>query len=145
MLLYTSGSFMVGKNNTNFRSVSVLPQAMKLSQNKKPARYKRFSYEPRSFDPVKEDIAARRQRIKEQIDAGQTSGFDSRDPEERQYSNRTLNRKIILWALGISFFITLWSAYKLLSLDAPKSAEILAGTLSLLLLLGFAFVRLSRR
>lgn len=118
---------------------------MNLSSNKKPARYKRFSYEPRSFDTVKDDIAARRQRIKQQIDSGQTDNFDSRDPAEKKKSKRSLNRKIVLWALAISFFVTLWSAYKLLSIDAPKSAEILAGTLSLLLLLGFSFVRISRR
>jgi len=40
-------------------------------------RYERFSYEPRFYDPIKEDIDNRRQRVKRIIAADKKSGARS--------------------------------------------------------------------
>ena len=39
--------------------------------------YQRFKYEPRFYDPIKDDIDGRRKRIKRQIDGDKRRGTDS--------------------------------------------------------------------
>lgn len=47
---------------------------MKLPSILKIPSYQRFNYEPRHYDPIKEDIEERRQRIRRIIEADKKSG-----------------------------------------------------------------------
>ena len=47
---------------------------MKLPSILRIPSYQRFNYEPRHYDPIKDDIEERRQRIKRRIDADRKSG-----------------------------------------------------------------------
>lgn len=54
---------------------------MKLPSIIKTPVYQRFNYEPRHYDPIKEDIDERRKRIKRKIDVDKKNGTYS--PRER--------------------------------------------------------------
>ena len=54
---------------------------MKLPSIIKTPTYQRFNYEPRHYDPIKEDIDERRKRIKRRIDVDKKNGTFS--PGER--------------------------------------------------------------
>lgn len=76
--------------------------------------YQRFKYEPRFYDPIKEDIDGRRKRIKRQIDGDRRRGTDSsitrikgafarRVPHEGKSSFLRLTIGVILFSGVVGF------------------------------------------
>ncbi len=115
-------------------------------KNSKLARYRRFHYEPRFYDEVKDDIAARRQRIREQVKSGKTRGFDSRDETYKQ--NKKLNiiqKKLILWMIAILFIVVCYFTASTYDKNGGNTNVILGVNLVLLLVLWLGFIRLSKR
>ena len=52
---------------------------MKFPSLVKLPKYNKFNFEPRYFDPVKEEIEARTARIKQEMDAQQSAGLNAHD------------------------------------------------------------------
>ena len=76
--------------------------------------YQRFKYEPRFYDPIKEDIDGRRERIKRQIEGDRRRGTDSsrtrlqgafarRVPHEGKSSFLRLTIGVILFSGVVGF------------------------------------------
>jgi hypothetical protein len=63
---------------------------MKLPSIIKIPSYQRFHYEPRHYDPIKDDIDERRRRIRRSLDAerGKAEGYTSRGRLEGSFRRR---------------------------------------------------------
>ena len=62
---------------------------MKLPSILRIPSYQRFNYEPRHYDPIKDDIEERRQRIRRRINADRKSGAGhSRERLEGAFTRR---------------------------------------------------------
>lgn len=62
---------------------------MKLPSIIKIPSYQRFNYEPRHYDPIKEDIEERRKRIRRSLDAERSKGgYSARGRLEGSFKRR---------------------------------------------------------
>jgi hypothetical protein len=64
---------------------------MKIPSLSRLSNYKRFSFEPRYYDPVKEDIQNRTQRIKQELKI--TSTNDHREQLKSAFNHRARREK----------------------------------------------------
>lgn len=77
---------------------------MKFPSIIKTARYRRFEVEPRYYDPIKEEIEERTERIKRELngeyDAQYTGGRISFDRKTRKTANASMLQLVIAAVLG---------------------------------------------
>ena len=110
----------------------------------KPAKYRRFNYQPRHYDEVKYDIEVRRQRILLKLNS------DSKYPDpnvvlskNQEEKRAKIRKRFIIWIIAVLFFTMLYLVFNELSLIRAKSISSAFLNVAVLLILGFAFIRIS--
>lgn len=79
---------------------------MKLPTLTRLARYKKFDYQPRYYDPVKEDVQARAESIRRRVARQNTGIYEKNDARIREafQQNRRKNKQADLMQMAFVLF-----------------------------------------
>ncbi len=79
---------------------------MKLPTLTRLAGYKKFEYQPRYYDPIKEDIQARTESIRRRLAQSQTGIYEQNDTRIREafQQNRRKNKQADLMQMAFVLF-----------------------------------------
>lgn len=111
----------------------------RFSSRSKLARYKRFQYRPREYDPIKEDIVARRQDIRDNLKS--KNNYHEKALKRDYFPRKTI---YLLGTAAVIFFF----AYSFI--QSQKGSQLFGSqsdlvSIGAMIIFALVFIRISKR